>query len=152
MRKMTEEDLNTVISIEEDSYSFPWTLGIFSDCMHIGYSCWVYEVDDVIQAYAVMSTGAGEAHILTLVVKEDYRGHGIGKMMLNFMIDIAKQYRVETVLLEVRPSNQIAIELYQKLGFNELGLRPDYYPADDGREDALIMALSLIEEDSLLPA
>ena len=146
VRKMTEEDLLSVIEIEEASYPFPWTHGIFRDCLHIGYSCWVYEVDDVIQAYAVMSTGAGEAHILTLVVKDEYRGQGIGKMLMRFLIDLARQYHVETILLEVRPSNKIAVKLYEKLGFNELGLRPDYYPAENGREDALIMALNVSDD------
>lgn len=142
---MTEEDLKAVIAIEEDAYPFPWTLGIFRDCLHIGYSCWVYDMDGEVQAYSVMSTGAGEAHILTLVVHRDYRSHGIGRLLLSFLLDTARQFRIETVLLEVRPSNQIAIDLYRKLGFNELGVRPDYYPDHNGREDALIMALNLSE-------
>ncbi len=141
LRQMTEDDLEAVAAIESASYPFPWTLGIFRDCLQVGYSCRVYEIDNDVVAYAVMSIGAGEAHILTLVVREDCRNSGLGSMFMQHMLNIAKQHRVETMLLEVRPSNPSAIRLYRKLGFNELGVRPDYYPAENGREDAIIMAL-----------
>ena len=143
LRQMNEDDLETVVKIESASYPFPWTLGIFRDCLHVGYTCRVYEIDDEVVAYAVMSIGAGEAHILTLVVREDCRNCGLGDMFMQYMLKIAKQHRVETMLLEVRPSNSNAIRLYRKLGFNELGVRPGYYPAAKGREDAIIMALHL---------
>ena len=146
LRPMTGQDLDAVMQIEQETYHFPWTRGIFQDCLRVGYGCWVYEVADKVQAYAVMSNGAGEAHILTLVVKKSARGCGIGKLMLRFMLDQARRYAVETVLLEVRPSNPVAIALYRNHGFNELGLRPNYYPSEDGREDALIMALSFADE------
>jgi len=143
LRQMVEDDLETVVKIESASYPFPWTFGIFHDCLHVGYTCRVYEIDNEVVAYAVMSIGAGEAHILTLVVREDCRKSGLGNMFMKNMLLIAKQHHVETMLLEVRPSNLNAIRLYRTLGFNELGVRPDYYPAENGREDALIMALHL---------
>ena len=140
---MTEDDLEVVMEIERATYPFPWTFGIFHDCMHVGYSCWVYEDDEGIEAYAVMSVGANEAHILTLVVREDCRGQGLGRLMLQFLKERAKQHKADTLLLEVRPSNHIAINLYSSFGFNNLAIRPNYYPADSGREDALIMAMNI---------
>jgi ribosomal-protein-alanine N-acetyltransferase len=142
LRPMTEDDLEYVMLIEQQTYSFPWTLGIFRDCLHVGYSCWVYEQDEI-EAYAVMSIGASEAHILTLVVRESNRGQGLGRLMLEFLRDVAKKYKADTLLLEVRPSNQIAVQLYRSFGFNDLAMRPNYYPAESGREDALIMAMSI---------
>jgi len=143
LRLMNEDDLDSVVKIELASYPFPWTRGIFRDCLHVGYTCRVYEIDNEILAYAVMSIGAGEAHILTLVVREDYRNGGLGNMFMQYMLNIAKKHRVTIMLLEVRPSNSGAILLYRKLGFNEVGVRPNYYPAENGREDAVIMALQL---------
>ena len=143
LRQMNEDDLAVVVKIELASYPYPWTRGIFRDCLHVGYTCRVYEIDNEVVAYAVMAIGAGEAHILTLVVREDCRNCGLGNMFMQYMLNIAKKHRVETMLLEVRPSNPDAIRLYRKLGFNELGVRPNYYPAVKGREDAIIMALAL---------
>ena len=142
LRPMQEDDLESIMSIEQDTYRHPWTRGIFRDCLHVGYSCWVYESDAGIEAYGVMSLGAGEAHILTIVVYTFSRGKGLGKMLMQHMLQLAKARKVHTVLLEVRPSNKLAIGLYHKLGFNEVGIRPNYYPAEKGREDALIMALA----------
>ncbi len=143
LRQMSEDDLEEIMVIERATYPFPWTFGIFHDCMHVGYSCWVYEADDGIEAYAVMSIGAEEAHILTLVVRESSRNQGLGRIMLQFLKNTAKQYKADTLLLEVRPSNHIAIKLYSSFGFNDLAIRPNYYPAESGREDALIMAMNI---------
>lgn len=143
LRTMTLVDVDAVMDIEKGSYEFPWTHGIFCDCLRVGYDCVVYEIDGYIVAYAVMSMGAGEAHILTLVVEQEFRGQGIGKLMLAHLLTVAGKNSVDTVLLEVRPSNHVAISLYQGLGFNEVGIRPKYYPSRRGREDAMIMALAL---------
>ncbi len=140
---MLETDLDTVIAIEEKSYIFPWTRGIFHDCLHVGYNCWVYEENGLVQAYGVMSIGGGEAHILTIVVDEKARGRQLGRQMMGRLLNSAGKHKVETVLLEVRPSNTIAINLYQSMGFNEVGIRKGYYPDNKGREDALIMGLDL---------
>ena len=143
LRPMTEDDLETIMEIERQTYPFPWTFGIFHDCMHVGYCCWVYELDDDIEAYAVMSVGANEAHILTLVVRESSRGQGLGRMMLQFLKDTAEQHKADTLLLEVRPTNEVALQLYRSFGFNDIGVRPNYYPAESGREDAVIMAMNI---------
>ena len=147
LRPMSEDDLDDVMAIEQATYQFPWTRGIFRDCLHVGYSCWVYEEDRHIKAYAVMSIGAGEAHLLTIVVHPQSRGMGLGRMLVMHVLNMACTYGVDTVLLEVRPSNHAAIQLYSNLGFNEVGIRPNYYPAPNGREDALIMALSMSHKE-----
>ena len=143
LRPMLEADLDTVIAIEEQSYEFPWTRGIFHDCLHVGYSCWVYEENGRVLAYGVMSTGGGEAHILTLVVQAEARGRQVGRQMLHHLLNTASKHKIDTVLLEVRPSNTVAVNLYQSLGFSEIGVRKAYYPDKKGREDALIMGLDL---------
>ncbi len=149
IRNMTPDDLDQVMAIETAIYPFPWSRGIFHDCIRVGYRCHVFDEDGEIRAYSVSSMGAGESHILTVCVHPDFQGQGLGQMMMTHMIDEARQAGVETMLLEVRPSNTRAITLYHKMKFNEVGVRPDYYPAEQGREDALIMALQLGDKQTV---
>jgi len=142
-RPMSEADLPEIMEIERRAYPYPWTIGILRDCLRVGYSCWLYEHNGVIQAYGVMSVAAGEAHVLNLCVRPEAQGNGLGRRMLTQMIALARRHGADTLLLEVRPSNLAALHLYQKMGFNEVGSRKNYYPAEHGREDALIFALSL---------
>lgn len=140
---MTEDDLDEVMSIENAVYPYPWTKGIFHDCLHVGYCCRVLKSNNKIVAYSIMSAAAGESHLLTIVVAPSEQGKGYGKIMLNQMIVLAMSHHVTIMYLEVRPSNKNAIKLYHQRGFNEVGIRNNYYPAEGGREDALIMALDL---------
>lgn len=142
-RPMDERDLADVLTIEKAAYEFPWSRVIFRDCLRVGYCCWVLESDDHIQGYSVMSVAVGECHILNLCVSPQSRGKGYGAILLDFMLDVARKHRADTAFLEVRPSNEAARRLYQQAGFDEVGLRRNYYPARFGREDALIMARSL---------
>lgn len=143
IRPLSLDDLDVVMAIEERAYDFPWSVGIFSDCLRVGYCCWVYEEDERISGYGVMSVAAGEAHILNLTVQPESRRRGIGEKLMRQFMQLARRYDADMLLLEVRPSNTGAIALYAKLGFNEISVRRNYYPAADGREDALILALSL---------
>lgn len=143
LRRMDEADLDQVMDIELATYEHPWTRGIFLDCLRVGYQCFVYQQQGIIDAYAVMSIGGGEAHVLSLVVRKAVRKHGLGRMLMQHMIDEARGKGCETLFLEVRPSNDSAIHLYHKMGFNEIGMRRGYYPARNGREDALLMAYSI---------
>lgn len=143
IRKMTAADVDSVMEIELLAYPFPWSEGIFRDCLRVGYGCWIVERNDEIHGYGIIMAGAGEAHILNLCVKPESRGQGLGRMMLEHLIVQSRRIRAQTVFLEVRPSNQAAIKLYLSAGFNELGVRKGYYPADGGREDALILARHL---------
>ena len=146
LRAMTVEDLDAVMQIEEAVYPFPWTRGIFHDCIRVGYQCDVYQKNGEILAYSVLSIAAGEAHLLTVCVAPEQQNRGLGRMMMQNVIDEALFSNVQSILLEVRPSNLSAIYLYQKMGFTEVGIRPDYYPDEHRREDALIMARELFAE------
>lgn len=143
LRPMLARDLQEIMQIENRAYEFPWTEGIFSDCLRVAYPSWVYEVDGEIIGYTVISVAAGESHILNLCVRPESQGQGIGKLLLDGVMETAKRFDVKQVLLEVRPSNTTAIHLYHQYGFNEVGIRQKYYPAKHGRENALILALSL---------
>lgn len=145
IRPMQQADLDDVIAIEEAVYPFPWTRGIFKDCLLVGYSCWVYQQEEDIVGYIVLSIAAGEAHILTLAVHPDFQGHGFAKQILEHALETSKEHGADTIYLEVRPSNVRAIEIYSKAGFNEIGIRKDYYPDIDGREDALVMAMTFVK-------
>lgn len=142
-RPMTEADLPEIMEIERAAYPFPWTAGILRDCIRVGYNCWVYEIENVIYGYGVMSVAAGEAHILNLCVRPDSQGQGLGRKLLAHITALARRHGADTLLLEVRPSNIAALKLYQNMGFNEVGVRKGYYPAEQGREDAMILALAL---------
>ena len=143
IRRMTEADVDAVMIIERHVYPFPWTDGIFRDCLRVGYGCWIIDRDAENHGYCVMMVGGGDAHVLNLCVKPESRGQGLGRIMLVHMMDKARRLAVQTLLLEVRPSNRPAIQLYHSVGFNEIGVRKDYYPAHNGHEDALILALHL---------
>jgi len=143
LRPMQLVDLDIVMDIENDMYDYPWTEGIFRDCLRVGYCCWVLTVDSELCAYSVMSTGANEAHILNVCVHRDALRNGHAETLLRHLLGVAKRHSADICLLEVRPSNSAAISLYHKLGFNEVGLRRNYYPAIDGREDAVILAKNL---------
>lgn len=142
-RLMVDTDLDAVIAIEEKVYPYPWTRGIFYDCLRIGYLCRVLEKNGKLVAYSIMSVAVAESHLLTLVVAVDEQRKGYGKKMLNEMIQQAVSDTANTMYLEVRTSNKAAIQLYHQRGFNELGVRNNYYPAEHGREDALMLALDL---------
>jgi len=143
VRVMVDADVTGIMKIETRAYAFPWTAGIFRDCMGAGYSCYVLEKNADIVAYAVMSVGAKEAHILNICVSPDMRGEGCGYALMDKLIALARQLHADMMFLEVRPSNEAARRLYDKLGFNEIGTRRNYYPAAQGREDALILAKQL---------
>jgi ribosomal-protein-alanine N-acetyltransferase len=144
VRPMTEADLDAVMKVELAMYPFPWTRRIFVDCLRVGYRCFVGEVDGEFAGYGVMSVGAGEAHVLNICVAKEFQQVGLGRCLLNKMLEQAAHFNVENVFLEVRPSNTAALKLYEQAGFNQIGVRKDYYPADNGREDALVMAISLV--------
>ena len=144
-RPMRAEDLESVAAIELAAYPFPWTYGIFHDCLRAGYECWVLARSAEIVGYGVLSCAAREAHILNVCVAPDEQRRGHGRRIVLRLLDLARWHRAERVFLEVRPSNPHAIALYDAMGFNEIGRRPNYYPAKRGREDAVVMAIELLE-------
>lgn len=139
-RAMQVEDLPAVMEIEENVYEFPWTLGIFNDCLANGYLTTLYIYQHKILAYSVAQYVVDECHLLNLCVVQGVRNQGLGAKMVQQQINQARKNDMGSIFLEVRASNVAAIHLYEKLGFNEIGLRRDYYPARNGREDALVLA------------
>ena len=144
LRPMKQADLEEVAAIEIAAYEFPWTAGIFRDCLRAGHQCWVLEARCGIVGYGVLSCAAREAHVLNVCVAPGHQGHGHGRHLLRRLVDIARWHMVDRVFLEVGPSNPAAIALYDSEGFNEIGRRPNYYPAAKGREDAIVMARELL--------
>ncbi len=143
IRPMTEHDVADVVVIERAAYQFPWSEGIFRDCLRVGYVCRVVSAGDTLMGYGVMSVGAGEAHILNLCIHADFRCRGFGRQLLGYLVDRALAAGMGEAFLEVRPSNTGAIRLYQSLGFEQIGIRRGYYQAVGGREDAAVLKLVL---------
>ena len=143
IRPMVESDVSDVVATERASYQFPWSEGIFRDCLRVGYVCRVVTVEERVVGYGVMSVGAGEAHILNLCVLQAYRCRGIGKSLLSYLLDRGAAAGMSEAFLEVRPSNTAAIRLYQSIGFEQVGMRRGYYQAVGGREDAAVLKLPL---------
>ena len=142
-RAMSYADLATVMAIEHRAYPFPWTDTIFRDCIRVGYRCRLLEMHSQLESYAVMSIGAAEAHLLNICVRPESQRRGLAWLMLEHLLELASANAVKTMFLEVRPSNDRAIRLYHTIGFCEIGLRKGYYPAAQGREDAVVMAKDL---------
>ncbi len=147
IRHLTRADLGKVAEIEARVYPFPWTRGIFADCLRVGYGCWGLEADRHLIGYAIISFGPEEAHLLNICLHPDAQGRGYGRQLLNWSIDQAVAAGSKTLFLEVRPSNRRAIALYRQRGFRRIGRRPGYYPAPRGREDAEVMSLRLPAAD-----
>lgn len=143
-RRMLPADVDAVIAIEHAAYEFPWSRGIFLDCLRAGYEGTLLFRGELLLGYGMLSAAAGEAHILNVCVVAAERGQGHGRRLVEQLLRLARWRRSERVFLEVRPSNPHAIALYESLGFNEIGRRPGYYPARRGREEALVMARELL--------
>jgi len=139
IRAMHGSDLPAVVRIEQASYAFPWTEGIFRDCLRVNYICRVVEIETRVVGYGIISVGAGEAHVLNICVADPYRSQGVGRRLLSHLLKVAAHYGAEDALLETRPSNASALHLYRSLGFTQVGTRRGYYQAVGGREDAVVL-------------
>lgn len=147
LRRMTKDDIAEVMEIEQRAYPFPWTQGIFDDCVRVGYACWVLEREEEqskkIIGYMVLSIAVDEMHILNICVDPTLQGGGIGRGLLHDAESYGKNNNAGMCFLEVRVSNKVAINLYLSEGFNEVGFRKNYYKDNGKREDAIVMAKSL---------
>lgn len=143
VRDMCKADLAAVAEIETASYPFPWSRGIFGDCLRVGYRCQVLTIDGNVSGYGVVSMALDEAHLLNLCIAPERRRQGLAEMLLAQLIDEVRMRGMDRLFLEVRPSNRAALGLYRRNGFKVIGRRPGYYPAEGGREDATIMVLHL---------
>ena len=143
VRRMQLTDLPDVLRNERRGYTHPWTEGIFRGCLRNGQECWLLMCSDENVGHGILSVAAGESHLLNVCVHPDFQGHGFGRILVEHLLERARTGEASTIFLEVRPSNVAACELYDKLGFNEVGLRENYYPSNIGREDALVLAKEL---------
>jgi len=143
IRPMGDEDIAGVLAIENRSYDFPWSATIFSDCLRVGYCCWVLDAGERLAGYGIMSVAAGESHILNICIDPDARGQGHARALMRHLLETACGHGARVAFLEVRPSNEVARGLYETLGFKHVGTRHDYYPAIDGREDAYVLSMPL---------
>ena len=141
-RSMTADDLDAVMAIETDIYPHPWTRGNFGDTLNAGYQCSTVDVAGEIVGYSIVVIAADEAHLLNLSIAAAWQRRGFGRDMLEFVLDLARDHAAGKTYLEVRPSNIAGRRLYGSAGFSEIATRRGYYPAHDGREDAVVMELA----------
>lgn len=143
LRPMMPADVDQVLAIERDIYPHPWSLGNFRDSLLAGYSCWVMEQARELVGYGVVMFGVQEAHVLNLSVRRAWQRRGLGRALLEHFLAVAREGGALRVFLEVRPSNGAARALYLARGFRQISVRRGYYPADGGREDAILMGMDL---------
>ncbi len=148
IRPMLDEDLEAVHGIEQRAYEFPWSVSIFSDCLRVGYCCWVLETDTALAGYGIMSVAVEESHILNVCVAPEARRQGFARAMMSHLLFTGAEHGARIAYLEVRPSNAGALKMYIDLGFRHVGTRRAYYPAHKGREDAFVLSLPLVPKHS----
>ena len=137
---MSDIHIKDVLSIERKSYNYPWSEKIFSDCIKNNYLCRILELDNELIGYLISSIIQNECHIMNLCIKNDFRGLGYGTFVLNELHSELRKLKCKIVFLECRPSNEHALKLYNGQGYNEIGIRKNYYPAQNGYEDAIMLA------------
>ena len=140
---MRLRDLGAVVRNERSAYDYPWSDRVFVDCLAAGHECWIARTRREVIGHAVLSVAAGEAHLLNICIGASAQHQGHGRALAEHMIARAIGRGADVIFLEVRPSNAAARRLYSSLGFDEVGLRKRYYPAENGREDAKVLALRL---------
>jgi [ribosomal protein S18]-alanine N-acetyltransferase len=146
IRPMHELDVPVIVAIERAAYQFPWSEGIFRDCLRVGYVCRVVDVGGEMAGYGIMSVGAGEAHILNVCIHDEFRCRGLARRILLHLLERALAAGMHEAFLEVRPSNTAAARLYHSMGFEQVGVRRGYYQAAVGREDAAVLRRILSTE------
>ncbi len=144
-RPMSQEDVPAVAALEAAVYEFPWSAGIFRDCLLAGYTSIALERDGELCGYSIMSVAAGEAHLLNICIAPELQRQGVGRWLLEYMLEQARLAGAAKLYLEVRPSNRRALKVYRKAGFEIIGTRRDYYRAHRGKEDAVLLVRRLDE-------
>ena len=142
-RALSASDIVDILEIEERAYEFPWSENIFRDCIKSDYLCYAISMHQNFSGYLIVSTILDEAHLLNICLSKEWQAQGLGSSVLFWLFDELKRKKINKIFLEVRPTNLRALALYNKLGFETIGIRKDYYPAQGGREDALAMMLNL---------
>jgi len=138
---MQQSDLGDVLALEESVYPHPWSMGNFVDSLSSNYEAWVLrDQNGDLLGYFLLMAIVDEAHLLNVAVSAERQGQGLGRVLLNQAVACARGLGMGSVLLEVRPSNTRALEIYERYGFKQIGRRKGYYPAaNQQREDAIVM-------------
>lgn len=140
---MNDGDIDAVLAMEQRIYAFPWTRGNFVDSLVSGYSAWMMREGDRMLGYAVMMLVLDEAHLLNISILPERQRTGLGSRLLQHLFEVARAHGAARMYLEVRQSNVTGCSFYLRHGFARIGERPDYYPARNGRETALVLERSL---------
>ncbi|OUR89000.1 ribosomal-protein-alanine N-acetyltransferase [Methylophaga sp. 42_8_T64] len=141
---MQPQDLAEVVAIEQAANQFPWNLKNFQDSLKAKHQAWIFRgTQNELQGYVITQSVVDELHILNICVRPEMQGQGLGRTILNHVVNFAETNSAAVILLEVRSSNHRAQQLYLQSGFNEMSVREGYYPAENGREDAVLMAKDL---------
>jgi ribosomal-protein-alanine N-acetyltransferase len=140
---MTAADLDVVAAAEARIYAFPWSRGNFADSLAAGHGAWLAREGGRMTGYAVMMLVLDEVHLLNISVLPELQRGGRGSALLDHLVAWARTHGTTRMLLEVRPGNLAGQGFYRRHGFEEIGRRRDYYPAHEGREDAIVMAREL---------
>jgi ribosomal-protein-alanine N-acetyltransferase len=146
LRPMVVADVDEVVALEQSVFPHPWTRGNFMDSLASGYDAWVLRDSDGEQlaGYFLIMYAVDEAHLLDVAVIGDRQGVGLGRYLLDRIAARARSTGMSSVLLEVRPSNLRALQVYERYGYTQIGRRKGYYPAHEGqREDAIVMRYAL---------
>jgi len=143
IRQMDAVDVPAVFAIEQAAYDFPWSKTLFEQAVASTKFCAVIEVAGEIVGYGIVSYVVGEAELLNICINPKHQGQGLAATLMGHLINHASEKNNHEMFLEVRESNAPARHVYEKLGFNEIGRRKNYYPGKQGREDAILMALPL---------
>lgn len=140
---MTESRLDAVVAIERRAYTHPWTHGNFADSLRSGYHAQMLVAGETVIGYYVAMLGVDEVHLLNITVDPAYQGQGWGRIMLDALALWARAQGAQWLWLEVRTSNTRAQQVYDRYGYRRVGERRNYYPAEHGREDAIVMSYRL---------
>ena len=143
IRRLDLDDVDRIHELEELAYPFPWTRGLFVDCLRAGYAIFGLQIGKELVGYTIFSWAVGDTHSSNLCIHPDWQHRGYGSLLLEYAINHVARHENEAIYLEVRISNTRAAKLYKNRGFRVIGSRRSYYQAGDGREDAIVMRLAL---------
>ena len=138
IKQMTPEDVEKVYQVEEACFSVPWSMENFQNIFRFGenYYLTAWDGEEIVGFIGLMAV-MGEGDITNVAVLPTHRKQGIGDRLVASMIALAKEKEISKIMLEVRASNEAAIHLYEKYGFEFLCVRKEYYQKPT--EDANIM-------------
>ena len=141
---LTVDWLDAVLPVELAAYAHPWSRANFVDALAAGYQAQILLADEVVLGYFVAMQGVDEVHLLNITVAPAYQGQGWSHLMLDALALWSRGQKAQWLWLEVRVGNPRARHVYTRYGFNQVGIRKDYYPNGSGqREHAIVMSMPL---------